>query len=177
METQQAVTQRIPTYQLIFPGGDTQAVNNVEYRIPIFGPVVLAAFVDTGVNRVSFANNLVLRDDRLGNLNGFFPQAGFDRQAVLMKDTQKVRMSTGVEVQVMMPVVNAPFPLLLGLQSAARRNHSATAHRGGSLLFSEQCQLPQFGGRPLARPRRSLNEPACSALLSAARSNQKRAIT
>lgn len=109
VEQQQAVTQRIPTYQLIFPGGDTQMVSNAEYRIPIFGPVVLAAFVDTGVNRVSFANNLVLRDDRLGNLNGFFPQAGFDKGAVLMPDTQKVRMSTGVELQVMMPVVNAPF--------------------------------------------------------------------
>ena len=109
IETQQAVTQRIPTYQLIFPGGDTQGVSNLEYRIPIFGPVVLAAFIDTGVNRVSFANNLVLREDRLNNLNGFFPQAGFDKQAVLIKETQKVRMSTGVEVQVMMPVVNAPF--------------------------------------------------------------------
>jgi outer membrane protein insertion porin family len=30
--------QSIP-YQLIFPGGDTQAVSNVEYRIPIVGPV------------------------------------------------------------------------------------------------------------------------------------------
>jgi outer membrane protein insertion porin family len=109
VEQQQAVLQRIPTYQLIFPGGDTQVVNNVEYRIPIFGPVVLAAFIDTGVNRVSFANNIQLRDDRLTSLNGFFPQAGFDKQAVLLEATQKVRMSTGVELQVMMPVVNAPF--------------------------------------------------------------------
>ena len=40
----QPVTQSIPTYQLIFPGGDTQGVGNFEYRIPIFGPVTLAAF-------------------------------------------------------------------------------------------------------------------------------------
>src|SRR5690606_25391624 len=33
------VTQRIPTYQLIWPGGDTQVVTNFEYRIPLFGPV------------------------------------------------------------------------------------------------------------------------------------------
>jgi len=109
VESQFPVTQRLPTYQMIFPGGDTQVVHNIEYRIPIFGPVVMAAFADTGLNRVSFANNLVLRDDRLNGLNGLFPQAGFDRQAILMKDTQKLRMSTGVELQVMMPVVNAPF--------------------------------------------------------------------
>src|SRR5262249_11185479 len=36
----------IPTYQLVFPGGDTYGVANVEYRIPIFGPVTLAAFAD-----------------------------------------------------------------------------------------------------------------------------------
>ena len=29
----------IPTYQIITPGGDTHAVFNFEYRIPIFGPV------------------------------------------------------------------------------------------------------------------------------------------
>jgi outer membrane protein insertion porin family len=108
-EFSQPVQQRIPTYQLIFPGGDTQVVNNVEYRIPIFGPVVLAGFIDTGVNRVSFQNNIQMVPDRLSFLNGNFPQAGFDSKAVLMTDTQRVRMSTGVELQVMMPVVNAPF--------------------------------------------------------------------
>ncbi|MEJ7607744.1 MAG: BamA/TamA family outer membrane protein [Bryobacteraceae bacterium] len=31
------VTQRIPIYQLISPGGDTQGVANFEYRIPVVG--------------------------------------------------------------------------------------------------------------------------------------------
>ena len=35
---------QIPTYQLITPGGDIQAVTNFEYRIPIVGPVTLAFF-------------------------------------------------------------------------------------------------------------------------------------
>lgn len=109
VEQQRAVLQRIPTYQLIFPGGDTQLVNNVEYRIPIFGPVVLAGFIDTGVNRVTFKNNIQMVPDRLNQLNGYFPQAGFDSKAVLVDQTAKPRMSTGVELQVMMPVVNAPF--------------------------------------------------------------------
>ena len=38
------VTMQIPTYQFAYPGGDTNVVTNFEYRIPIFGPVVLAAF-------------------------------------------------------------------------------------------------------------------------------------
>ena len=31
-----------------FIGGDTQLFGNFEYRIPIFGPVSLAAFADVG---------------------------------------------------------------------------------------------------------------------------------
>ena len=38
----------IPTlaYQITFPGGDTQAVLNAEYRIPIAGPVTVSGFMD-----------------------------------------------------------------------------------------------------------------------------------
>ncbi len=62
-----------------FLGGDTQLLGNFEYRIPIFGPVTLAAFADvgsvfnlrnTGVQRI---NSEFLRDDLLlgaGTLNG-----------------------------------------------------------------------------------------------------------
>lgn len=103
------VTQTIPVYQLIFPGGDTQGVGNFEYRIPIFGPVVLAAFADIGVNRISRGNGLNLNPSRINELNAQFPQAGFDNRAVMIKSTQNTRMSTGLELQIMMPVVNAPF--------------------------------------------------------------------
>ena len=107
--TTSAVTQTIPVYQLIFPGGDTQAVTNLEYRIPVFGPLVLAAFVDTGINRISFSRGLNLNPGRVDQLNSLFPQAGFSNKAVLIPSTQDVRMSTGLELQIMMPVVNAPF--------------------------------------------------------------------
>ncbi len=107
--TSAAVTQTIPVYQLIYPGGDTQGVGNFEYRIPIFGPVVLAAFADIGVNRISRSNGLNLNPGRTSELNGDFPQAGFQGKAVLIDFTQKPRMSTGLELQIMMPVVNAPF--------------------------------------------------------------------
>ncbi|WP_238325881.1 outer membrane protein assembly factor BamA [Bryobacter aggregatus] len=103
------VSQNIPVYQVIQPGGDTQGVGNFEYRIPIFGPVVLAAFADIGVNRISRSNGLNLNPRNIDVLNATFPQAGFDNKAVLIEATQKPRMSTGLELQIMMPVVNAPF--------------------------------------------------------------------
>ena len=59
----------IPTYQLMFPGGDTQGVGNFEYRIPIFGPVMLAAFFDAGVNRISRPGQLALNPGRIEELN------------------------------------------------------------------------------------------------------------
>ncbi|MEO8659051.1 MAG: outer membrane protein assembly factor BamA [Bryobacteraceae bacterium] len=110
-KTLSPVTQTIPVYQLIFPGGDTQILGNFEYRIPIFGPVTIAAFFDGGFNKVMRSEQLQLNQDRLDNLNGQFPQASFGKNAIVAAGTEKVRTSTGLELQIMMPVVNAPFRL------------------------------------------------------------------
>lgn len=107
----QPVYQKIPTYQMIFPGGDVQGVMNAEYRIPIVGPLTLALFVDAGINKIAFPNQLKLNSGRISDLNGQFPQAAFDGRAVINQATQSFRSSTGVEFQIMMPVVNAPFRL------------------------------------------------------------------
>jgi outer membrane protein insertion porin family len=106
-----SVTQTVPYYQIISPGGDTQGVFNFEYRIPIFGPVTLAAFMDAGINRVTNPDQLQLNPSRVAQLNGQFPEANFGGKAVVVADTQRPRMSTGIELQVLMPVVNAPFRL------------------------------------------------------------------
>jgi outer membrane protein insertion porin family len=105
------VTQTIPVYQLILPGGDTAGVFNYEYRIPIVGPVTLAPFVDVGIDRISFPSQLGLNPGRVTQLNGEFLQANFNGRAILAPGTQKPRISTGLELQVLMPVVNAPFRL------------------------------------------------------------------
>jgi outer membrane protein insertion porin family len=107
----QAVTQTIPVYQLILPGGDTAAVFNYEYRIPIVGPVTLAPFLDAGVDRLTLPSQLGLNAQRVQQLNAEFPQADFNAQAVVAPGTQKPRVSIGLELQVLMPVVNAPFRL------------------------------------------------------------------
>lgn len=103
------VFQQIPSYQMIFPGGDTYIVGNFEYRIPIFGPVTLAAFFDAGVNRLSNTSQLQLNPSRIEQLNGQFPEAAFSSSAVIATNTQAIRTSTGLELQVLMPVFNQPF--------------------------------------------------------------------
>jgi outer membrane protein insertion porin family len=105
------VTMSVPTYQLITPGGDAQLVTNFEYRIPIVGPVTLAFFGDAGINKILRANQLTMDPGRVNDLNSQFPQAGFDGRVRIAPGTQKMRASTGVELQVMLPVVNAPFRL------------------------------------------------------------------
>jgi len=118
----------IPVQSLIFPGGDTSVITNLEYRIPLVGPVNLAPFVDTGMNFAGRSSQLSLSDDAFATLKsiafgcssldvnfhcinnvaaGTIP---FTQKLQLVHGTNYVpRMSTGLEVQVMMPVINAPF--------------------------------------------------------------------
>jgi outer membrane protein insertion porin family len=99
----------MPAYQLVFPGGDTNVVANFEYRIPIFGPVTLAAFFDAGMNRLSNSSQLKLNPSRINDLNSQFPEAAFKDRAVVAANTELIRSSTGLELQVLMPIFNQPF--------------------------------------------------------------------
>ena len=112
---QQAVTQTIPIYQIITPGGDTQTVGNFEYRIPIFGPVTMAPFFDFGKNQILYPNQLRLNQSRIDDLNSLFPQAAFNNKVQIAAGTQNIRMSTGLEIQVLLPIVQAPFRVYYAL--------------------------------------------------------------
>ena len=118
-------TVTIPVDQIIFPGGDTNLVNNLEYRVPIVGPVTIAAFVDTGMDFISQESQLrvagpqvtTLQNTVFGcpTLTSTYTCAGgstipFSGQLKPVSGTNyQPRMSTGLELQVIMPVVNAPF--------------------------------------------------------------------
>jgi outer membrane protein insertion porin family len=104
-----AVTQNSPIYQIITPGGDTQGIFNFEYRIPIFGPVTMAPFFDAGLNKVLFPSQLKVNQGQIDSLNSTYTQAGFSNRVKIAPGTQAVRMSTGLEVQVILPIVQAPF--------------------------------------------------------------------
>jgi outer membrane protein insertion porin family len=159
----QTVLQNVPVYQMIFPGGDTQGVGNFEYRIPIAGPVTVALFFDAGINKITRTNQLVVNPGRLSELNGLFPQASFERRVRIAPGTQKMRSSTGIEFQIMMPVVNAPFrlywaynpqflqdvllPPIVADQSYfpnARSFASSVAQVGQALPFFERRRLWRF---------------------------------
>jgi outer membrane protein insertion porin family len=128
----------IPIYQLVFPGGDTSFITNLEYRIPIVGPVTLAAFVDTGWNMVLRQSQLQLSSSALngpigpsltglnnsiygcgaltpaftcvGNTLSGFKLSPIGTDLTPIPGTNGImRMSTGLELQVILPVVNAPF--------------------------------------------------------------------
>jgi len=103
------VTMTVPSYQVTFPGGDTSIVGNFEYRIPIVGPVTLALFADAGLDKLILPSQLRLNAGRLEQLNEEFPEAGFTGHSYVQPGSQKLRTSTGAEIQVLMPVVNAPF--------------------------------------------------------------------
>ena len=105
----QNVTMAVPSYQLITPGGDTTVIGNFEYRIPIVGPVTLALFADAGVNRILRTTELRMVQTQVDNLNLQFPQAAFDGRVKIAPGTQAIRSSTGVELQVLLPIVQAPF--------------------------------------------------------------------
>jgi outer membrane protein insertion porin family len=61
------------------------------------------------LNKLTRTSQLVLNPDRSAALNTLFPEAAFPNRAIVAAGTQAIRMSTGLELQVMMPVVNAPF--------------------------------------------------------------------
>jgi outer membrane protein insertion porin family len=106
---QTAVTQNSPIYQINTPGGDTQGIFNFEYRIPIFGPVTMAPFFDAGLNKILFPSQLRVNQGQIDSLNNEFTQAAFSNRVKIAPGTQAVRMSTGVELQVILPIVQAPF--------------------------------------------------------------------
>jgi outer membrane protein insertion porin family len=104
-----AVTLPVPTYQIITPGGDTHGVFNFEYRIPIVGPITLVPFFDAGINRILYQNQLQVNPGQITSLDSQFPQANFSSSVKIAPGTQAVRTSTGLEIDVILPVVQAPF--------------------------------------------------------------------
>jgi outer membrane protein insertion porin family len=112
--------------QLVSPGGDLSLHGNLEYRITIAGPVAVAPFVDLGVDPILRASQLQINPVQLQTLQstlfgcpslstalacqGGTQIQGISQNLTPVPGTNWVpRMSTGIELQTMLPVVNAPF--------------------------------------------------------------------
>ena len=116
----------IPIYRPVSVGGDVKATTNIEYRIPIGGPVMFSVFDDfdiTSVVRQSQLRQSVEGADQLNSplygctsyFNGSC-QGGQTIQFInLIKPISGTnivpRMSLGGEISAMLPIVNAPFRL------------------------------------------------------------------
>jgi outer membrane protein insertion porin family len=116
----------IPIQRVVYPGGDLSLVGNLEYRITIAGPVALAPFVDLGLNAITRPSQLRINSGQLQDINSFpfgcpavdaafkcidgITLPNFPRNLEPIAGTNYTpRMSTGLELQVFLPVINAPF--------------------------------------------------------------------
>jgi outer membrane protein insertion porin family len=115
----------IPIQSIVQPGGDLNVFGNVEYRISIVGPVTLAPFVDMGIDPIVRTTQLRINPGQLSDINNtpFGCPAldialnciGGEKQSFsqylkpVAGTNWTPRMSTGIELQVMLPVINAPF--------------------------------------------------------------------
>ena len=106
----QTVNVPLLTYTIVYPGGDSQVVGNVEYRIPLAGPVSMTLFADAGVNGILRRSQLKLDPTGLAQLRRQFPNASLSGSLELAPGSNFApRTSTGVEFVVQLPIVQAPF--------------------------------------------------------------------
>lgn len=117
---------RIPVDQITFPGGDMSLISNAEYRITIAGPVSIVPFFDLGFDPILRSSQLRINSGELASLNQLpfgCPQVdpvsgqcigakniAFSQElSTLGSSNWRPRASTGLELQMFLPIVNAPF--------------------------------------------------------------------
>ena len=136
----------VPYQQLVTPGGDLSLSGNLEYRITIAGPVAIAPFVDVGTDPILRNSQLQINPTQfqtlistefgcphLGPDTGYacsggsrLPKNAFSPNLSPVPGTNwVVRMSTGIELQTMLPIVNAPFRIYYAY-NALRLNDNAS---------------------------------------------------
>ena len=122
----QCIQILLPVYSVVSVGGDINFTNNLEYRIPIAGPVTFAFFNDFGIDSAADRRQLKESPEGAASLNAPLygcpvynngaceggTQIVFNQYIRPLPGTNFVpRMSTGAELQVIMPIINAPFRL------------------------------------------------------------------
>jgi len=177
------VTIPLPIYRLAAIGGDTNFTANIEYRIPIVNQVTFAVFTDFGlvfntessqlrqsVEGVSTINSPLYGCPTIVNGSCFGGQSvNFPIYLKTVPGSNIVpRMSNGAELQVILPIVNAPFrlyyaynplrlykdlPQQLAVSSAEFKSFFPTSDAG---LYSYQQALQFYGADYILRePRKT----------------------
>jgi len=196
-QTEVGICEKIPVpiYGVASIGGDTSFTANAEYRIPFGGPVTFSLFDDFGIDTALNKGQLKQSPEGFDSLiSGGFGCSGFDQSGACIiavsgsdvgfkKDIRPIsgtnfvpRMSTGAELAVIMPVINAPFrffwaynPLRLydkpycnlGLGANKQSCSAALITRdmfppGGAGDYTYQESIEAYGARDLFRePRKT----------------------
>jgi outer membrane protein insertion porin family len=171
----------VPYQQLVTPGGDLSLHGNLEYRITIAGPVAIAPFVDMGTDPIirtsQLQTNLIQYNTLVNTLFGCpqrdtaFACEGGQRISGIPRNLRPVpgtnwvpRMSTGIELQTMLPVVNAPFRIYYAY-NALRLDSSASPPvpitrdmfpNNAAGLYTYQTTLATLGSKyTLREPRKT----------------------
>jgi len=113
--TQQTLPVNVLEYIPTRPGGDLQAVLNLEYRIPIVSRVTFDLFNDFAINGVLRASQLGLDPAAAASLQQQYPSPDFpnlkisNNLPILGGTNFRPHTSAGAEIVVFLPIVNAPF--------------------------------------------------------------------
>jgi len=126
-EDNQCIQVPLPIYGVASIGGDSNLTANAEYRIPVVGPFTFSLFDDFGIDAAVNHDQLKQSPEGFatltaplygcpvynnGSCQGGIPgsDVGFKQNIRPISGTNLVpRMSTGAELGVFMPIINAPF--------------------------------------------------------------------
>jgi outer membrane protein insertion porin family len=139
----QQINVPILQYVATRPGGDYEAVGNIEYRIPIAGPVSASVFGDAGLDGILRPGQLQLDQGALTQLQQQYPNPDFPntiinkRLQVASGSNFKPRTSVGAEIVVQLPIVNAPFRFYYAY-NPTRLTTTITQPRGAYFLSDQQ---------------------------------------
>lgn len=130
------------------PGGDTQLIANVDYRIPIAGPVTMSFYNDLGLVGNLLSSQLHLDPSLVSTLQQQYPNSDFPNLKinaalpVISGTNFRPHTSAGVELEVVLPVVNAPFRFYYAY-NYLRLNETIVPPLGGySLTPTQIAALP-----------------------------------
>ncbi|MHB1936961.1 MAG: outer membrane protein assembly factor BamA [Acidobacteriaceae bacterium] len=177
-----AVQVPLPVYSVASVGGDTQITTNIEYRIPLGGPVDFSFYVDTGLDMALNHNQLLLNPQAKSNLDGALygcpdlingtcqggvPWPGhFPNRLGAIAGTNIIpRTSVGPQITAMLPIINAPVRLYFAFNPNRLHqdeNSSLLFNRsyfpaGGAGEFSYRQALANYGSKYLLwEPRKTL---------------------
>ncbi|MEO6829681.1 MAG: outer membrane protein assembly factor BamA, partial [Acidobacteriaceae bacterium] len=125
----------LPIYSIAPIGGDTQITNNIEYRIPIAGPVDFSLFMDVGLDMALNHNQLKLNPQANSQLNGGlygcpelingtcqggvpWPGGVPKRLGAIPGTNIQPRLSVGPQITAMLPIINAPVRIFFAFNPA-----------------------------------------------------------